>query len=324
MRRSEVSVGDMSSKKWWLLIAGAAVIVLVVIIVAVAVAVWVLPGTKAYSPFGKKIAVLDIRGPINSSEGLIKIIHAYRDDPTVAAVVLYVDSPGGSVAPVQEIYTELVRLRDKNKKIYAYMSTLGASGAYYVACSSEKIYASPGTLTGSLGVVMTFTNVEGLFGKIGLSSRTIKSGRYKDIGSPFRPMTPEEEALLGETVDDVYQQFLDTVVEARRPAIAAKLKAEGEESPSRYRVRHYVLKYADGRIFSGRQAQKAGFVDELGNFQQCLKDVAKEVGIKGRPPVVRKKLKEKSFYETLFGRVKTELLGLGDSGPRVEFKYSLY
>jgi protease-4 len=314
----------MSSKKWWLLAVGAVVVVLLVIIFAAAAAFFLLPGAKAYSPFGKKIAVLDIRGPISSSEELIKIIHDYRDDPTVAAVVLYVDSPGGSVAPVQEIYTELLRLKDKDKKIYAYMSTLAASGAYYVACSGEKIYASPGTLTGSLGVVMTFTNVEGLFGKIGLSSKTIKSGRYKDIGSPFRPMTPEEEALLGETVDDVYRQFLDTVVEARRPAIAAKLKAEGEESPSRYRVRRYVLKYADGRVFSGRQAQESGFVDELGNFQLCLKDVAKEVGIKGRPTIVRKRLKKKSLYETLFGRVQTELLGLGESSPRVEFKYSLY
>ncbi len=314
----------MSSKKWWLLAAGVAVVLFLVIIVAAAAAFCLLPDVKAYSPFGKKIAVLDIRGPISSSEGLIKIIHDYRDDPTVVAVVLYVDSPGGSVAPVQEIYTELLRLKDKDKKIYAYMSTIGASGAYYVACSGEKIYASAGTVTGSLGVVMTFTNVEGLFGKIGLSSKTIKSGRYKDIGSPFRPMTPEEEALLGETVDDVYQQFLDTVVEARRPAIAAKLKAEGEESPTRYRVRRYVLKYADGRIFSGRQAQESGFVDELGNFQQCLKDVAKEVGIKGRPTIIRKRLKEKSLYEILFGRVKTELLGLGESTPRVEFKYSLY
>ncbi|NIT36613.1 MAG: signal peptide peptidase SppA [candidate division Zixibacteria bacterium] len=314
----------MSSKKWWFLAAGAAVIVLFVIIVAATLTLFFLPDVKPYSPFGRKIAVLDIRGGITSSEGLIKIIHGYRDDPTVAAVVLYVDSPGGSVAPVQEVYTELLRLKDKNKKIYAYMSTLGASGAYYVACSSEKIYASPGTATGSVGVIMTFTNVEGLFGKIGLSSKTVKSGRYKDIGSPFRPMTPEEEALLGETVDDLYQQFLDTVVEARRPAIAAKLKAENEETPSRYRVRRYVLKYADGRIFSGRQAQELGFVDELGNFQKCLRDVAKEVGIKGRPTIVRKRLKEKSIYEILFGRVKTELLGLGDSGPRVEFKYSLY
>jgi protease-4 len=303
---------------------GAALFALLMIIVASVILCRVLPEVKAYSPVGKKIAVLDIKGSIVSSEETIKIIHSYRDDPTVAAVVLYVDSPGGGVAPSQEIYSELLRLKEKDKKVYAYMSTLGASGGYYVACAGDKIYAAPGTLTGSIGVILTFTNVEGLFGKIGLSSKTIKSGRYKDIGSPFRPMTPEEEALLGETVDDVYQQFLDAVVEARRQAISEKLAAAGAGKPTKYRVRRYVMEYADGRIFSGRQAQEIGFVDEVGNFQKCLEDVAREIGVKGRPTIVRKKLKEESLYDVLFGRVRTELLGLGEPTTRVELKYSLY
>ncbi len=293
-------------------------------VIAVAVLCRALPDVKAYSPVGKKIAVLDIRGSITSSEEIINVIHSYRDDPTVAAVVIYIDSPGGAVAPSQEIYAELLKLKEKKKKLYAYMSNVGASGAYYVACASDKIYAAPGTLTGSIGVIMTFTNVEGLFGKIGLSSKTIKSGRYKDIGSPLRPMTPEEEALLGETVDDVYQEFVDVVAGARRPVISAKLKALGVESPTAYRVRRYVMDYADGRIFSGRQAQELGFVDELGNFQKCLRDVAEEIGVKGRPVIVRKKAKEPSLYDVLFGRVRAELLGWGDPPTRVEFKYSLY
>ncbi|MEE8640438.1 MAG: signal peptide peptidase SppA [bacterium] len=314
----------MSSKRWWLMGGGAALFALLMIIVASAVLYRFLPEIKAYSPIGKKIAVLDIRGSIISSEDTIKIIHSYRDDPTVAAVVLYIDSPGGGVAPSQEIYAELLQLKEKDKKVYAYMSNLGASGGYYVACASDKIYASPGTLTGSIGVILTFINVEGLFGKIGLSSKTIKSGRYKDIGSPFRPMTPEEEALLGETVDDVYEQFLDTVVEARRDAISDKLEDAGVEKPTKYRVRRYVMEYADGRIFSGRQAQELGFVDELSNFQKCLKDVAREIGVKGRPTIVRKKTKERSLYDVLFGRVRAELLGLGEPTTRVELKYSLY
>ena len=314
----------MSTKKWWLMGGGAALFALLLIIVSLAVLYRFLPDVKAYSPIGKKIAVLDIRGAIISSEDTIKIIHAYRDDPTVAAVVLYIDSPGGGVAPSQEIYAELLQLKEKDKKVYAYMSNLGASGGYYVACASDKIYASPGTLTGSIGVILTFTNVEGLFGKIGLSSKTIKSGRYKDIGSPFRPMTPEEEALLGETVDDVYRQFLDTVIEARRDAISDRLEDAGIEKPTKYRVRRYVMEYADGRIFSGRQAQELGFVDELGNFQKCLKDVARDIGVKGRPTIVRKKTKERSLYDVLFGRVRAELLGLGEPTTRVELKYSLY
>lgn len=293
-------------------------------VVAVALLCRALPDVKAYSPVGKKIAVVDVRGSIVSSEEIIKVIHSYRDDRTVAAVVVYVDSPGGGVAPSQEIYDELLELKERNKKVYAYLSSVGASGAYYVACASDKIYATPGTLTGSIGVILTFTNVEGLFGKIGLSTKTIKSGRYKDIGSPLRPMTPEEEALLGETVDDVYRQFLEVVVDARRPVISDKLKARGVESPTRYRVRRYVMDYADGRVFSGRQAQELGFVDELGNFQKCLKDVAEEIGVKGRPIVVRKKPKETSLYDALFGRVRDELLGLGEPPTRVELKYSLY
>ena len=314
----------MSSKRWWFWGGGAAALALLMVVLAVALLWRFVPDIKAYSPLGKKIAVLDVRGSIDSSEGLIKIIHAYRDDPAVAAVIVYVDSPGGMVAPTQEIYAELLKLKEKDKKVYAYISTVGASGGYYLACAGDKIYASPGALTGSIGVIFTFTNVEGLFGKVGLSTKTIKSGRYKDIGSPFRPMMPEEEALLGETVDDVYQQFLDVVTEARRPTITAKLEAEGEKAPTRYRVRRYVMEYADGRIFSGRQAYELGFVDELGNFQTCLKNVAEDVGIEGEPTVVRKTLKGKSAWGGLFGRLQKELLGFQEPATRVEFKYSLF
>jgi protease-4 len=314
----------MASRKWWLWGGGAAACAAVMVVAAAVLLIRFLPEVKAYSPFGKKIGVLEIRGSIDSSESLITIIHAYRDDPSIAAVVVYVDSPGGLVAPTQEIYTELLRLKEKDKKVYAYISTLGASGGYYLACAGDKIYATPGTLTGSIGVIFTFTNVEGLFGKVGLSTKTIKSGPYKDIGSPFRPMMPEEEALLGETVDDVYQQFLDVVTDARRPAITAKLEGEGEKSPTRYRVRHYVMKYADGRVFTGRQAYDLGFVDELGNFQTCLKDVAKEIGVEGRPTVVRKRVKERSAWGGLFGRLQKELLGFREPTSRVELKYSLF
>ncbi len=314
----------MSSKKWWLMGTGAVLFAILMITVALAALCHFLPEIKTYWPVGKKIAVLQVKGSITSSEDLIKIIHSYRDDPTVAAVVVYVNSPGGGAAPSQEIYEELRRLKEKNKKVYAYISSLGASGGYYVACAGDKIYAAPGSLTGSIGVIMTFTNVEGLFGKVGLSTKTIKSGRYKDIGSPLRPMTPEEEALLGETVDDVYREFLDTVIEARRPAIEAKLKASGVTSPTKYRVRRYVMEYADGRIFSGRQAKELGFVDELGNFQTCLKDVARDIGVEGRPTVIRKKPEEPSLYDVLFSHFRAEIMGVNEPTTKVELKYSLY
>jgi protease-4 len=303
---------------------GAVLFALFMVIIAGVLLCRFMPEIKAFSPIGKKIAVLDLRGGIYESEGLISIIHDYRDDPTVAAVVVYIDSPGGGAASTHEVYTELLALKEHDKKVYAYMSTIAASGGYYIACAGDKIYANPGTLTGSIGVILSFTNVEGLFGKIGVSSKVVKSGRYKDIGSPFRPMTPEEEALLGEMVDDVYNQFLDVVVEGRYPAIAAKLAAEGEETPTRYQVRRYVMEYADGRIFSGRQGREYGFVDELGNFEQCLDDVARDLGIEGEPTIVRKRLKEDSMSDLFFEALHEKLVASTEPESKVELEYSLY
>jgi protease-4 len=314
----------MSSKKWWFLGGGAALFAFLMVFIALLLLCHFLPEIKSYSPVGKKIGILDVKGSIVSSEDTIEIIHDYRDDPTIAAVVIYIDSPGGGVAPSYEIYSELLGLKEKNKKVYAYMSNIGASGGYYIACAGDKIYSSPGTLTGSIGVILSFTNVEGLFGKIGLSSKVIKSGAYKDIGSPFRPMTPEEETLLGETVDDVYQQFLDVVIESRREVIAEKLVAEGVKEPTKYGVRRYVMEYADGRIFSGRQAYELGFVDELGNFEKCIADVAADIGVEGKPIIVKKRPKEESFYDVFFGRLNTVLFGVGEPATKVELKYSLY
>jgi protease-4 len=310
--------------KWWILGGAAALFALGALTVAGFALAKAIPEIKAYTPVGKKIAVLDLRGPITSSEGLIKIIHDYRDDPTVAAVVVYIDSPGGSVTASNELYTELIKLKKKDKKVYAYMSTVAASGGYYVACAADKIYANPGTLTGSIGVIMMFTNMEGLFGKVGLSVNTIKSGRYKDIGSPYRPMTPEEEALLGETVDDIYQQFVDIVVASRRKAIETKLRDVGEKMPTGYRVKTYVMDYADGRIFTGREAAKLGFVDKLGNFETCIDAVAADVGIKGKPTIIRKRLPEPSLYDVFFGGALHKVLHELQPSPGVEIKYSLY
>lgn len=311
-------------KKWWLAIAGAALVV-VVTVAALVVAAWkYLPELKGAAPLGKKIGVVDIKGTIRSSEDTIAVIHRYRDDPTVAAVVLYIDSPGGAVAPTQEIYDELLLLKKKNKKVYAYVSNVGASGAYYIACAADKIYASPGSLVGSIGVIMTFTNMEGLLGKIGISARTIKAGRYKDIGSPFRPMSPEEEAMLGETLDDVHQMFIDAVVVGRRGAVTRHLKVAGETEVTKYAVRRYVTRYADGRIFSGRQAYRLGFVDEMGNFQRCIRDLARDLGIKGKPTVIRVKPKEKTLWSLASSAARRIMNAEPGTERAIEIKYAWY
>lgn len=314
----------MASKKWLWGLAGAAFVAVGLFALAIGLLIHFLPEMKAYSPVGKKIAVLDVRGPIVNTEKQIEILHQYRDDATVGAIIVYIDSPGGAVGPTQELYDELLAVKEKDKKVYAYISDIGASGGYYLACAADKIYATPGSLVGSIGVIMTFTNVEGLFGKVGVSMKTIKTGAYKDIGSPYRPMTPEEETLLGATLDDVYQQFVDAVTTGRRTALARRIYRRGEPAPTKYAVRKYVEGYADGRVFSGRQARELGFVDENGNFEACVKDAAKAAGIKGEPALIRRRVKEPSLFDALTGKARLRLFGIPEPDSRIEIKYALY
>lgn len=314
----------MLKKKWIFGGIGAFLVVAVLAFAVVMAALAVYPLLKTYIPIGKKVAILEVTGPIDSSKEIIRVIHAYRDDPSVAAVVVYIDSPGGSVTYTQEIFDEILKLKEEDKVVTAYMSAIAASGGYYVACSADEIYASPGTLTGSIGVIFTITNIEGLFDKIGLDTKVIKSGKYKDIGSPTREMTPEEEALLGDIIDDVYYQFLDTVVDAREEAVKEVLAEEGNDEPSRYEIKKYVMEYADGRIFSGRQAEKYGFVDELCNFQTAIDETAELAGIEGKPTVVKIEIKEPSLWDMIFEssveEIKTEM-GRPDG---ITMEYSLY
>ena len=181
---------------------------------------------------GQKVAVVDITGVITKSDATIKLIHTYRDEPSIKAIVIRIDTPGGSVAPVQEIYSELQKIE---KPIVASMGGTAASGGYYVACAADTIMANPGTLTGSIGVIMQFTRMKGLYDKIGLEHQVIKSGEFKDTGSPFRQLTEKEQEVLQATVDDVYNQFVDTIFEARKSLLS----------------RPEIVELADGRIFPG-------------------------------------------------------------------------
>lgn len=285
------------------LIIGVAALLVVILVITGAVfaaGYAVYPYVKGHLPVGKKVAVLEVVGPIDSSKEVIRVIHAYRDDPTVTAVIVYIDSPGGSVTYTQEIYDELLDLKKHDKVVTAYMSAVAASGGYYIATAADEIYASPGTLTGSIGVILTVTNVRGLFSKIGIETKTIKSGAYKDIGSPMREMTPEEEALLGDLIDDVYYQFLDAVVDGRGDAVREILKRKGNKNPDRRAVKRYVMEYADGRILSGRQGKDLGFVDELGNFRKAIERTARLAGIEGEPTVVKIQVEKETFWGAVF------------------------
>ena len=237
-------------------------------------------GEKKAFAHGEKIAVVDINGVITSSRYIVQQIDNFKEDEDVKAIILRINSPGGGVGPSQEIYREVLRAKEK-KKIIASMESVGASGGYYVACASDLIVANPGTITGSIGVVMEFSNVEDLLKKIGLRSYVIKSGKHKDIGSPLREMTPGERSILQGVIDSVHGQFVRAVAEGRNM----------EESK--------VRRIADGRIFSGEQAKELGLVDRLGSLQDAIEIAAEMVGIEGKPALIYPKRKL-SLYELLF------------------------
>ncbi len=228
---------------------------------------------------GEKVGVVMVQGVIMSggrgsplfggpagSRAIMADVRAAKDEKDIKAVVLYVNSPGGSAAASQAIYKEVAALAEK-KPVIAAMDDVAASGGYYVACGADKIMANGSTMTGSIGVIMSGIAYYGLMDKIGVDDHTITSGKYKDIGSPWRPMQPDERQLLQGLVQDVYDQFVDAV-------------AEGRDMP-----REKVLELADGKIFTGRQALKLGLVDELGSYYDAVELAGKEGGIKGEPKV---------------------------------------
>jgi protease-4 len=218
---------------------------------------------------GDKVAVIRIEGIILDSRETIEELRHYRDNPSVKAIVLRIDSPGGAVVPSQEIFAEVRKTRAEGKiKVVTSMGNVAASGGYYIAAATDRIVANPGTLTGSIGVIMELANVKGLLEKVGVQSVVIKSGRHKDMASPFRAMTPEDRALLQTVLDDVHAQFIDAVATSR------SLQLE------------QVKTLADGRIFTGKQAQTVNLVDELGDLHDAIQLAARLVGISGEPRVI--------------------------------------
>jgi protease IV len=218
-------------------------------------------------------------------------------------VILRVDSPGGGVGPSQEIHREVLRLKEK-KPVVVSMGAVAASGGYYVSCAADKIIANEGTITGSIGVIMEFLNVERLFEWAGLKSRVIKSGKYKDIGSGTREMTDEEKKLLQAMVDDVHDQFVSAIVESR-----------GIE-------RATVLSFADGRVFSGRQAKEIGLVDELGNFRDAVAKAAELAGIEGDPKLVYPRRRGNGPFDRFFTEMFRAMLRSAEELERpVELRY---
>ena len=249
-------------------------------------------------PLRDRIALVRIEGPILDSQNAVEEIREYGKDSSVKAVLLRIDSPGGAVAPSQEIYSEVKKVA-ASKPVVVSMGSVAASGGYYIACPATRIVANPGTLTGSIGVIMEIPNIEGLLNKIGVKTEVIKSGKNKDIGSAFRAMKPEERKILQGVMDNVHEQFIRAVAEGR------KMKIED------------VRAIADGRIFTGEQAVSEGLVNDLGTLEDATKIAAKLGGIKGEPEVVTKKDKF-SFIDILRNKLPKEIL---DVFPSVKIKY---
>lgn len=239
---------------------------LVLFFVTVWILMSVLEGTGF--PGGDKVAVVAVEGIIVDSERVARELEGYQKDSAVRAVVLRINSPGGVVAPTQEIHGAVLRLKESGKPVVASLGSVAASGGYYVATATDQIYANPGTLTGSIGVVMQMANLEGLLKKVGVEYIVVKSGKYKDLGNFAKSMGPEERRILQALLDDVYNQFVE--------AVAAGRSLDKEE----------VLGFADGRILSGHRAKELGMVDALGGLDEAIESAARLAGLPEKPKVI--------------------------------------
>ncbi len=244
-----------------------------------------------------RIGVIEVKGTISDAKEITKNIKSFSENKLIRAIILRVDSPGGGVAPSQEIFEAVKKARER-KKIIVSMGALAASGGYYISVPADLIVANPGTITGSIGVLMEFVNLEKLMGKVGVGIQTIKSREHKDIGSPFRTMTEEERKLLQGVITDVYQQFVEVV------------------STERNIPRDSVVKFADGRIFTGRQARDLGLVDTLGSFQDAVNILRDLVGIKTEPTLVYPK-KKRSLKDLFFEPLDELLL------PKIQYIFKM-
>jgi len=250
---------------------------------------------------GDKVAIVELFGVISDARKYVRQFDQYGKNNSIKAIVLRIDSPGGGIAASQEIYEAVKRIRDGGKPVVASMGAVAASGGYYVACGTDTIMANPGTVTGSIGVITEFVNLEGLFEKIGVKFEVIKSGPFKDTGSPHRNLTSAERKYLQNFVDDAYQQFIGVVVEERQ---LSETK---------------VRKLADGRIFTGNQASKNGLIDLLGDYKDAIELAAELGGIKGEPSLVKLRQRRSTLFDLLFEKAEYLLKGMHGG----VFRYSL-
>ena len=291
-----------------------------------AISIFALMSGRGGSGFGvgDRIAVIPIEGAIGSemAKDVNRYLKQYAEDDRVKAIILRIDSPGGAVAPSQEICRDVIRAKEEGKKkIVVSMGSVAASGGYYIACPADVIFANPGTITGSIGVISEWVNYKGLAEWAKLKTVTFKTGEFKDTGSPTRDLTDNDKKYFQSLIEEMYGQFVTAVFNGRkgRGPVGQELSDEAK-----------VKALADGRVFTGQTGKQNGLVDEIGNFEDALRHTAKLVGIKGEPQLIQPPkeregftlldllLSRTSLSEVLSGRLPQ---GLDDLGGHMKFKY---
>lgn len=278
------------STKWFLIILG---ILAAIAITFTAMVIYLVNESEerfetVTTGSGDKIAVIEIKGVITSSEDIVRQIKKYREQRSVTAILLRVDSPGGGVVASQEMYEEVRKTRDQGKPVVVSMGALAASGGYYVSCAANRIVANRGTLTGSIGVISEFYQLEELLGKVGVDVKTIKAGKLKDAGSPTRKMTDADQKYFQDLMDEVHVQFMNAV--------------ERERDLSH----EHVVAIADGRVYTGERAVELGLVDTIGTYEDAIEITAQIAGIEGKPSIVRER-KRSGLLDGLTSSVASEL-----------------
>jgi protease-4 len=256
-------------------------------------------------PWGGEVALIDVKGVITSSEDVVRQIKKYQEDGRVKALVVRLDTPGGGVAPSQEIYDQLLKFKEEGKPLVVSMGSVAASGGYYVACAADSIIANPGTVIGSIGVIISFPVFRELMHKVGVSMEVIKSGDLKDVGNYARDMTPEERRMLQALIDDAHRQFMDVVADSR-----------GIEPDS-------VRRLADGSVFTGRVGVKLGLVDRLGTLEDAIAVAGEMSDLGSEPHVIKERYYRRPWWEAAMKLVglDPDLLAASRSWPLLEYRY---
>jgi protease IV len=297
-------LGAAMSKKLFIVIIAGSLSLVVLFLVSVLIARVLMGTSKATLKEKEGVGLVEVKGMILDSKETVRQLRYFLKQERVKAVVLRVDSPGGVVAPSQEISDEVRKFAAK-KRIIVSMGSLAASGGYYISAPATMIYANPGTITASIGVILKLSNIESLMDKIGIKSYVLKTGKFKDSGSPVRQFTAEDRAMLQAVIDNTHEQFVQAVAAGRKLPV------------------DQVRRIADGRILSGEQAKTLKLVDRLGTLQDAIEEAGKQAGISGEPDVILPPRKKLNYWDLLADGVEgaySGSLGRATSGMRLMYE----